>query len=72
MHTIVDALAWPGFASAGDGSFKVDDACIRPGVIEDPECVSPDIGIVHRAANGAVNFLGQRNVFTRIPDPGLI
>lgn len=68
----MDSLVALEIIAAGDGCLKIDDARIRPGLIEGCQRITPDIIPRHRPGDRSIGPLGQVHVSAGVADVGFV
>ncbi|MNQ98305.1 hypothetical protein D3C85_1139890 [compost metagenome] len=71
IHAVVDALGLRPTAP-GHGGFQVDQAHLGPAPLQVFQCIAPDVGVIDRARQGAVQPFGQPHIATGILEVGLV
>jgi hypothetical protein len=70
MHSVVNPFSRPVSVAACDAGFKVDHGYVWRRPIQLTQRVTPDVGEVHWAIDGAVLLFGKRNIVAGIANPG--
>ncbi|MDT4844058.1 hypothetical protein FQZ97_779990 [compost metagenome] len=71
IHAVVDALGFRP-AAPGHGGFQVDQAYLGAAPLQILQRIAPDIGVIDRAGQGAVQPLGQPHIAAGILEVGLV